>query len=245
MSSSPPPHHRLLPRWAAWPLKGLIAVLITAVCLALIFCETLYAAGARHLPDALPPTTWQADAALRRQFLLVEIGNTAPMPRMNPITVWRPLLETATAGESRPIRRTPSLPSLAARVVGLRMLAQPMSHLSRLLTEQALAIRISREWTTEQTIDTILAESHYAQDVRGFEAASQHFFQRPAGALRPQETLALIALLKGPSWYDPVCNRDRFEQRYARLAQEIGGTGPAWSSATALARLRVRACTRR
>ncbi len=121
----------------------------------------------------------------------------------------------------------------------------PSSNLQSQLTQVALTVRLSREWTTDAMVDTILAESLYARDVRGIEAASQFYFQLPAKDLRPQETLALVAVLRSPSWFDPVCNRDRFDRRYAEVARRIGGTGPAWTSVIALARLRAHDCARK
>ena len=81
--------------------------------------------------------------------------------------------------------------------------------------------------------------------VIGIEAAAKFYFGVPLAELQPQESLALIALLKGPSWFDPFCNRERFEQRYAQTVEKLGKTGPEWSAAAALSRLRPIGCARR
>lgn len=232
----PDRHARL--RWALTALLSLAGLVVLA-------CWGLYAAGAHPLPDALPPSAWRADPMLRRQYLAANGIAPANVPRLNPVSVWYYIVRDA-ARTSRNRGHALQLPTQAARVVSARWTSarQGTSTLQRHLMEIALTTRLSREWTPEQMVDAILAESHYARGVRGFEAASQFYFQLPAKDLRPQETLALVALLRSPSWYDPVCNRERFERRYAVLAAKIGGTGPAWTSAVALARLRAGDCAR-
>jgi len=87
--------------------------------------------------------------------------------------------------------------------------------------EIALAIRLSREWTTEQIADTLLAESFYGRCSVGIEQAAYAYFGRPLAQLKQQETLALVALLKGPSWYNLDRNPERFRTRYTAVAAHL------------------------
>jgi membrane peptidoglycan carboxypeptidase len=134
------------------------------------------------------------------------------------------------------------------RLVAIAARMRHPSHLrlrsfGRHMTEIALAIRISREWTTDDIADTLLAESFYGRCSIGIEHASQACFGRPAAQLQPQESLALIALSKGPSGYDLDRNPERFRKRYAQLAEKLGHRGPDWSADAALARLTPATCT--
>jgi hypothetical protein len=226
-------------------LRWLLAVSVAILLLYTLLCMGFYLVGARHLPDRLEPARWQATPEVRAQLLQVEAG-MAPadtVPRLDPLTfVPRVVLEirsqrpgTAETGGHRLLIN-------AARMLyfGRGMHAKTHSHH---LPEIALRIRLSREWTTEQIADTLLAESHYGRCSVGIDQAAYACFGRPLAQLRRQETLALIALLKGPSWYSLDRTPERFRRRYADVAERLGLHGPDWSADAALARLIAPACT--
>lgn len=91
----------------------------------------------------------------------------------------------------------------------------------RALAETALSIRVSREWNAEQILDSILDRAWFGRGAKGFEAASRQWFGRSAAALDIHQQLALLTLARGPSYLDPVCYRERFTERYARLAETL------------------------
>ncbi len=226
-------------------LRWLLAVPIALLLLYTVLCLSLYLTGTRHLPDRLEPTAWRATPGLRAQLLQVEAGMTHgdTLPRLDPLTfVPRMVLDirrqrpgSADAGGDRLLRS-------AARMLYFDrgMHARGRSHH---LPEIALQIRLSREWTTDRIADTLLAESFYGRCSVGIEQAAHAWFGRPLAELRPQETLALVALLKGPHWYDPDRNPERFRQRYAAVAAQLGHHGGAWSADAVLARRVPAACT--
>lgn len=224
-------------------LRWLLAVPLASILLYALLCMGLYLAGARHLPGRLEPTAWRATPQLRAQLLQAEAG-MAPqdtIPRLDPLTfVPRVVLDIRRQHPGTSSGGHRLLTSTARMLYFDRgMHAQGRSHH---LAEIALQIRISREWTTEQVADTLLAESFYGRCSTGVEQAARAYFGLPLAQLRPQETLALIALLKGPSWYDLDRNPGRFRKRYARLAEQLGHHGPDWSADAALARLTPPAC---
>jgi hypothetical protein len=225
-------------------VRWLLAIPLALLLLYTLLCMGLYLGSARHLPDRVVPTAWQASPGMRAQLLRVE-ADMAPgdtVPRLHPLTVIpRVMYHVDSDAKDDPFMRGWSLLSRAARQ---RYSRHPrMRNISRHGVEIALAIRLSREWTTEQIADTLLAESDYGRCSFGMEQAAHAYFGRPAAQLRPQESLALIALLKGPSWYDPDRNLERFRKRYAQLAEELGHRGPDWSAEAALARLTPATCT--
>ncbi len=75
------PDRRSLLHWT-------LIVLLGIASLVLLLCWGLYAAGARHLPDALPAASWHADTGLRHQFLAAEDIDPGATPRLNPVTAW-------------------------------------------------------------------------------------------------------------------------------------------------------------
>lgn len=226
---------------AQWPL-WLLGTAVALVCAYSALCLLAYASGARHLPDTLSPGAYRAPAAIRSQYLAVEVRNATSLPKLNPLT-FVPYVMRDWNGDLKPNDGYGVL-MWTARIVQRsdRVAVHPRSHH---LPEIATAIKISRQWTLDEAVNTILAESGYRKDVIGIEAAAQFYFGVPASELRPQESLALIALLKGPSVFDPICRRERFEQRYAQAVEKLEKAGPEWTAAAALSRLRPIECTRR
>ncbi len=225
-------------------LRWLLAIPLALLLLYTLLCMGLYLASARHLPDRLEPSAWRATPQLRAQLLQVEAG-MAPgdsVPRQDPLTVVPRLIHHVDPGKpDDAFMRGWRLLSSAARLrtpPDLRV-----RNLDRHGIEIALAIRISREWTTDRIADTVLAESYYGRCSFGIEQAAQAWFGRPLARLQPQETLALVALLKWPSGYGHDRHPERLRQRYTDVAARLGLHGPAWSADAALARLIPPACT--
>lgn len=227
---------------ARWPMRLQAVVLSAIAMLYMALCFASYATGARHLPTTLAPNPYRAPASIRAQLLAMQAPTARALPRLNPLT-WLPHALWEMSGDRRPGDASRLLTS-TARVVASRDRDMPHG-LDRHLAEIALAIRIGRNWTLGDAANTLLAESWFRRDVIGIESAARSMFGVPANALRPQESLALIALMQAPSWYAPDCHRDRFDQRYAHLARMLGHTGPDWTAAAALTRFRPRACDRR
>lgn len=205
--------------WLPWLLGTALGLPLLFVAL----CWAIYLWSAQHVPDTIPASSRRAPIVVRAQFLAVEAGGATRLRRLNPVTFW-----TAVLGGMQKSPRD--------------LTAATASH--RHLASIAWTIDVGRQWTFDQAVDTILAESHFGRDIIGIEAAARAYFGVPAAELRPQESLALIVLRKAPSWYSLECNRERFEDRYALLAKQLGHDGPAWTPANALSRLRPRACAR-
>lgn len=225
-------------------LRWLLAIPLVLLLLYTLLCMGAYLAWARHLPDRLEPAAWRATPQLRAQLLQVEAGMTPDdtVPRLHPLTIVPKIIHHIDPDEpDGPFQRRWRLLSSAARQRHPHHL--DLRSAGRHGVEIALAIRISREWTTDQIADTLLAESFYGRCSFGIEQAARAYYGRPLEQLRPQDTLALIALLKGPGWYDPDRNPERFRKRYAQLAGTLGHHGPDWSADAALARLAPAACT--
>lgn len=226
-------------RWPAWLLGTL-----SSLCLLIAaFCFGIYAWSARFAPDEIPASSYRAPDSIRDQYLAVETNGATGMRKLNPMTFWVDV-SMSMRHFPEPPRPEEILLHRAARVAESRH-SRARTQGDHHLASIAFAIKVSRQWTRDQAVNTILAESGYRRDVIGIEAASRFYFGVPAAGLRPQESLALIALLKGPGWYDPACNRERFGKRYAQAVEKLGKSGPEWTAAEALSRLRPIECTRR
>jgi len=225
--------------WPFWLLGTLSALLLLVVAL----CFGVYAWGARFVPDKIPASSYRAPDSIRDQYLAVEADGATGMRKLNPVTFWIDFFMSTRQYPEPPPAEEILLHRAAwvAQFKHSRARTQGDRHLSSI----AFAIKISRQWTRDQAVNTILADSGFRKDVTGIEAAAEFYFGVPLAELQPQESLALIALLRGPSMFDPNCNRERFEHRYAQLVEKLGKTGPEWTAAAALSRLRPIECTRR
>jgi Transglycosylase len=225
-------------RWLVWLLRTISALLLLVV----VLCFGVYAWGARFIPDDIPASSYRAPVSIRDQYLAVEADGATGIRKLNPVTFWIDFfMSTRQFPEPPPPEEI--LLYRATRVAQFkhsRASTQGEHHVASI----ALAVKVSQQWTRDQAVNTILAESGFRKDVTGIEAAAEFYFGVPLAELQPQETLALIALLKGPSWYDPFCNRERFAKRYAQTVEKLGKTGPEWSAAAALSRLRPIGCDR-
>jgi hypothetical protein len=225
--------------WLPWLLGTLFGLPLLFAAL----CWAVYLWAAHRVPETIPASSSRAPDMVRAHYLMIEAGGATRMRRLNPVTFW-----TSAIGDMRksPRNTPPDLQLLlrAARHAQLRDTTAGSAS-QRHAATIAWAVDVSRQWTFDQAVDTILAEAHFGRDSIGIEAAAQAYFGVPAAALRPQESLALVALMRGPSFFDPDCKRERFETRYAQLAEQLGHGGPAWTPAMALSRLRPRDCARR
>ena len=85
--------------------------------------------------------------------------------------------------------------------------------LSRKLHEQSAAREMERHYNKEQILEAFLNQISFGHGWYGVEAASRHYFGKPASQLTIAEAATLAALPKGPAIYDPVKYPDRAKHR--------------------------------
>ncbi len=89
--------------------------------------------------------------------------------------------------------------------------------LSRKLTEAVYALLIELHYGKGEILEAYLNEVYLGQDggrsVHGFGLASQFYFRKPLPELEVQELALLVALVKGPSYYDPRRHPQRARER--------------------------------
>ncbi|MGH8443146.1 MAG: penicillin-binding protein 1B [Nevskiaceae bacterium] len=88
---------------------------------------------------------------------------------------------------------------------------------TRKITEAFMAILLEIHYSKQEILEGYLNEVHLGQDggraIHGFGLASQFYFNKPLPELQPQEIALLIALVKGPSYYNPRRNPERATER--------------------------------
>ncbi|MBI3775307.1 MAG: penicillin-binding protein 1B [Gammaproteobacteria bacterium] len=89
--------------------------------------------------------------------------------------------------------------------------------LTRKINEIIMALELERRYGKAEILETYLNEIYLGQDgarsIHGFGLASQFYFGRPLNELHTEHIALLVALVKGPSFYDPRRHQQRSRQR--------------------------------
>ncbi len=88
---------------------------------------------------------------------------------------------------------------------------------TRKINEIIMAMELERRYGKAEILESYLNEIYLGQDgarsIHGFGLASQFYFGRPLNELRTEHIALLVALVKGPSFYDPRRHQQRARQR--------------------------------
>ena len=89
--------------------------------------------------------------------------------------------------------------------------------LTRKGKEALMAILLDAHYSKEEILEAYLNEVYLGQDgsraIHGFGLASYFYFQKPVQELQPAEIALLVAMVKGPSYYDPRRHPERARAR--------------------------------
>ncbi len=87
----------------------------------------------------------------------------------------------------------------------------------RKINEAFMALLLEVHYSKQEILEAYLNEVHLGQDgdraVHGFGLASQFYFNKPVAELQAHEIALLIAMVKGPSFYNPRKQPERARQR--------------------------------
>lgn len=85
--------------------------------------------------------------------------------------------------------------------------------LTRKLKEAITALKIEVLYSKDEILETYLNTVPFLYNAFGIEMAARTYFDKPARKLDVLESATLIGMLKGTSYYNPVLNPERAEQR--------------------------------
>ena len=89
--------------------------------------------------------------------------------------------------------------------------------LSRKIREALMAVLLELHFDKADLLYAYVNEIYLGQAgeraIHGFGLASQFYFGRPLAELEPQEIALLVAIVRGPSYYDPRRNAERAQKR--------------------------------
>lgn len=93
--------------------------------------------------------------------------------------------------------------------------------LSGKFREAALALRIERSLSKDRILEQYLNRVSFGPNLRGIEAASRFYFDKPSRELSLAEAAALASMPRGPSFYDPRRHPARLLERRNRILDRM------------------------
>jgi len=85
--------------------------------------------------------------------------------------------------------------------------------LHRKFKELVTALRIERLYTKNQILEIYLNTAPFLYNAVGIEMAARTYWDKPAAELTVLESATLVAMLKGPHYYNPVLSPERAHKR--------------------------------
>ena len=95
----------------------------------------------------------------------------------------------------------------------------------RKLKEIPYALALEWKFTKDEILAVYLNRAYLGAGARGFEAASQRYFGKPAADLRAAEAAMLAGLLPAPSYYAPTGDLGRAQDRAATVLSLMAEQG--------------------
>jgi penicillin-binding protein 1A len=90
--------------------------------------------------------------------------------------------------------------------------------------ELILAVWLELKFSKKEILALYLNRVNFGAGAYGIEAAAQRYFNKPAKDLTIGESALLAGLMKGPSRYSPVYNRERAERRATIVLDQMVST---------------------
>lgn len=85
--------------------------------------------------------------------------------------------------------------------------------INRFLQEWILTYQIEGQYIKDEILTFYLNYAHFGGNIIGINAASNAFFGKTPSQLEPEEAILLAAILKAPSYYNPIKHKSRALKR--------------------------------
>lgn len=111
-----------------------------------------------------------------------------------------------------------------AGFVAKQMLPRPQNMAAHHATSVAATVWVTRHWSAEQALATVLERGYFGRGVIGLDAAADTYFRRAPSELTREEVAQLIAMTKSASLFDPWCRPKRNQEFTNRLLERDPAT---------------------
>ncbi|MBM4197074.1 MAG: penicillin-binding protein 1B [Gammaproteobacteria bacterium] len=169
----------------------------------------------------LPPD--EVPRLLRSAIMAVEDRRFEHHPGVDLIGILRAFWVNVTSGSMRQGAST-----LNQQLVRSYFLTNERT-LSRKLREALMAVLLEIHYTKADLLNAYINEIYMGQDgsraIHGFGLASQFYFSKPPSELDLHEIATLVAIMRGPSYYDPRRHPQRVLDRRNLVLRMMGAQG--------------------
>ena len=93
--------------------------------------------------------------------------------------------------------------------------------ITRKLREFITSVQLERSFTKDEILEFYLNVVYFGRGSYGIASASQIYFGKTPAELTLGETATLIAMLKGPAYYDPINHPDRATNRRNTVLEQM------------------------
>ena len=164
-----------------------------------------------HGEDRLVVTPEQVPELLRQALVAVEDRRFSEHPGVDLRALGRAALANLRAGAV-----TQGGSTLTQQLVKNYFLDNRRT-LGRKLTEALMALLLERHYDKAEILNAYVNEIYSGQDgrraIHRFGLESQFWFSRPLAELELHQLALLVALVRGPGWYDPTAHPERARAR--------------------------------
>ncbi len=196
-------------------LRLAVVAVLALVSLVLIALEMWYRS---LLPAALPqPSAMTAPKLVRDAIWLQDCAGLGD-PQLH--RVYPFLLGSLVAGRGADLSLSAGLARMSLAPESPRE-----SSVKRMLREMALATWISRHWTVEQALDTYASLSWMGDDRYGVHDGALFLFGKDLSALTVAEIALLVATIRSPTAFSPLCHPERALKARNDLLQRMDVAG--------------------
>lgn len=158
--------------------------------------------------------------ATKRAMVAAEDRRFREHPGVDPLSIVR------AAGQALVERRIVSGASTLTQQLARLVVPRPRTFAGK-FREMALALRIEWSLSKDEILEQYLNRAPFGPNLRGIEAASRFYFDKPTGELSLAEAAALASMPRGPSLYDPRRGTERLRRRRDRVLGRMQAAGLA------------------
>ncbi|WP_435107730.1 transglycosylase domain-containing protein [Nocardiopsis synnemataformans] len=97
--------------------------------------------------------------------------------------------------------------------------------LTRKVLELRYAIELEEKLTKDEIMEGYLNLAYFGQNAYGIEVAAERYFSVPASELNPAQAATIVALVRAPSYYDPLTNPEAATERRNLVLDRMVATG--------------------
>lgn len=139
-------------------------------------------------------------------------------PGVDPLAIGRALVRAIAAG------RLVSGASTLTQQLARTLVPRPRT-LAGKWREMVIALRIEASLSKRQILEEYLGRVEFGPNLVGIEAASRYYFDKSSRELDLAEAAALVAIVRGPTLYDPRRGSERLRKRRDRILSRLHDAG--------------------